>query len=354
MTMLPRYLAAVLLSAHLAVVAHGETGSAAISVEEYVRRLNDCSACIEAATRGEGGRESLVTALGECESQLCRLTVERSDGPLQVRNEWVAELLEEVEYEIDSPEYVRRAALARLGALREEVSRPVMLSPSPDAEEILAGVLSREEFGFRRPTPEQSRWIQWVRRRIEEIGQAIGRFLEAIFNRLEDWLGFLIPEDGGRETGTQLGRAILYVLAAIVLGLGVYALARLVANIKPRLARKEYNEEDEEIIELPRPEELLTRAASLREQGECRQGIRFVYLALLAFLEDQGLVRYDRSKTNWEYAQELGRSFPQRDRFLFLTRSFDRVWYGMESVTAEDYASFHRGFEETVRPGGEI
>lgn len=333
--------------------AHAGSDGHAVSLDEYAKRLDECAAAIRMATGPDSTGERIIAGLRTCERELADLRVSFPGGTVEVENDWVESLSRLARDDVTSVTAVRREVLTRLEAIRREVSQPVALGPPPDAEDVLARVLARDEFAFRGARAD-SGWIEWLRRKAEEMleaaAQFIERVLEPIIEWLRDWLGFLVPDAGG-GTGTSLGRALLFVLGAVMLAFLAYALARMVLASHRRLTRKDSTEE-EEIIELPRPDELISRAVSLGERGEWRQGIRFFYLAVLAFLEEQGLVRYDRSKTNWEYAREIGPSFADRDRFLGLTRSFDRVWYGMQVATAEDYAGFHADLEAITGRGG--
>jgi len=326
--------------------AAGET----VTQAGYVDRLDACASRLRALSGPAVESASLAAALRECETRLDDLTVASPEGTVKVANHWVATLRELAERDGASPSAVHRQALGRLEALRSEVSEPVLLEPRADSGAVLAEVLDRPEFGFRRRSAGENRFIMWLRRRLERLGEAVARVMESIMNRIRDLLRFLVPEEGA-PIGANVGRVLLLVVGGALLVFLAYALGRYVVALHRRHAPSRIDV-DEEIIELPKVAELLSRARELGDRGEWRGAIRFLYLALLASLEGRGLVRYDRSKTNWEYARELAPSCGLRERFLGLTDSFDRIWYGMRSASADDYRRFDTGLREISEEGG--
>ncbi len=64
-----------------------------------------------------------------------------------------------------------------------------------------------------------------------------------------------------------------------------------------------------------------------------------VAAGVVAILVASGVLRFDRSKTNWEYLRALrasGRS-DVYDAMTPLTREFDRLWYGFATADRADY-----------------
>jgi hypothetical protein len=326
-----------------------------ISVEEYRARLTDCSERIRSARGDVEEPDSLVDALLHCRDEIESVTVILAGQPVAVRNDWISDLLDNARSEFFTDSEVRNEALERLAALRKETGRPLLYEPSDRAGRLLEDVLARSEFAGRER--KESGFAAWIGRYAEELMNWIGRQVEDILQRLGDWFqrifGFLIPDSATGEAGIHLGRGLLYVIGIVAILLLLYLLARILLSLRGRAKAPSPFDEDEEIVKLPRPDELLARASEFRAEGNCRAAMRFCYLALIAFLEDRGLVRYDRSKTNWEYARELGTGFDRRDLFISLTNSFDTAWYGMRDVRETDLAEFRDGCDEIVDREGE-
>ena len=88
------------------------------------------------------------------------------------------------------------------------------------------------------------------------------------------------------------------------------------------------------------------RAETLSMQGDYRNAIRYLYLSSLLVLDEQGLMRYDRSRTNREYLRSVS-SRPELAKPLQdVIEVFDRVWYGFEGVDEQTYQSYVERVDE--------
>ena len=84
---------------------------------------------------------------------------------------------------------------------------------------------------------------------------------------------------------------------------------------------------------------LLELARSHSMRGDYRSAFRLVYVAMLVRLDAEGIVRLDRSKTNWEYLEDV-KATPSAhlgEHLRPATSDFDRIWYGFHSAGAADY-----------------
>ena len=92
--------------------------------------------------------------------------------------------------------------------------------------------------------------------------------------------------------------------------------------------------------------ELATRA--LQEEN-FRFALRAYYLANLAFLGRRQFLTIHPGKTNREYELELrrkARAFAEaRGLFAANIAAFERAWYGLHDVSAEDAAQFQQRIE---------
>ena len=90
----------------------------------------------------------------------------------------------------------------------------------------------------------------------------------------------------------------------------------------------------------------MSQRGPLSTQGDYRTAVRYLYLSSLLVLDEQGLLRYDRSRTNREYL----RSVSSRPELAIPLRKvidvFDRVWYGFEAVDENTYKSYVQQVEE--------
>ena len=97
---------------------------------------------------------------------------------------------------------------------------------------------------------------------------------------------------------------------------------------------------DEESYEMPSAKPLLKQAAKLAEAGDFRGAFRAAYLACIAYLDDIRALRFERSRTNWEYLRESAAGRARQALQARCTRSRSTSTakiYGREACTQEDY-----------------
>jgi Domain of unknown function (DUF4129) len=76
-------------------------------------------------------------------------------------------------------------------------------------------------------------------------------------------------------------------------------------------------------------------AAELAASGRLREAIRAWYHAVLVTLYRAGILHYRKGVTNWEYVSALSPALTWRARFIDMTRTFDREWYGRRETSPE-------------------
>jgi hypothetical protein len=84
------------------------------------------------------------------------------------------------------------------------------------------------------------------------------------------------------------------------------------------------------------------QAQTLMEAGDLRQAVRYLYLSALLFLQERGFLRFDRSLTNREYLNLVRHSPELFQRLSAVVEVFDRVWYGYENLSNEDFAQYRQ------------
>ena len=93
--------------------------------------------------------------------------------------------------------------------------------------------------------------------------------------------------------------------------------------------------------DMPSAKPLIKQAAKLAEQGDYRSAFRAAYIACIAYLDEIRALRFERSRTNWEYLRELRQGGHEKSygELQPLTLSFDRKIYGRETCGQDDYES---------------
>jgi Domain of unknown function (DUF4129) len=77
-------------------------------------------------------------------------------------------------------------------------------------------------------------------------------------------------------------------------------------------------------------------------QGQFRDAIRHLYLALLSHFHHAGVIHYDPHLSNWEYLLAFRGPSEFKRRFRELTHRFDFAWYGDETVTRDAWNAFRK------------
>ena len=188
--------------------------------------------------------------------------------------------------------------------------------------EPLKEILARPEFQWS-ASQEAPDWFQ--------------RALNAFF----DWMERLAF---GIQNTVYYGRVPLMIGAALLLLLSLFYISR---NLSRSLVREaELAGEASEDEALLTSKGALQRAQTLSSQGDYRTAIRYLYLSSLLVLDERGLLRYDRSRTNREYLRSVSSKSQLATPLRDVIDVFDRVWYGFESVDEQTYQSYLQHVDE--------
>ncbi len=243
---------------------------------------------------------------------------------VRVNNRWLHRLLEEYQATRDPDRRARLSAHIerRLQVLLEQVEQARgSAGPAIDqARARLAGILDRREFHRHSTSTWMSRW----RRRIR---QWLAR------------LASLLPEL--ERGGAPFGRAIQLIvwLMAMVL---IYALITtlLAAFRRERHSSdgKDHAPESATTAIRPTPADWRKRALTAAQNKDYRSAIRYLYLSLLHALDERGLIEITPAATNRDYLRRVRPRANLYSTMVYLTRRFERYWYG-QIVPSE--ADFH-------------
>jgi hypothetical protein len=151
--------------------------------------------------------------------------------------------------------------------------------------------------------------------------------------------------------------AVFLVLLAVVVVVGVVVLIRnWRKNRSPAKAPEQGVNQPvvEAVLEEPDRQNvagLWRQSDELARAGRFLEAVRTLYLAVLALLHQGGLIRYERTRTNGEYADQLRRKSASSHRpFLGLTGLFEVKWYGQRSCQSGDYQAC-RELADTIQSG---
>jgi hypothetical protein len=231
--------------------------------------------------------------------------------------------------------------------------------PPATLEKAAATAAHAAEYDWRLPPPpdtvRDTPWIVSVTDRIlasiKSFTEAIGKLLDRFFSWLSDKLG------GGpqQQNGALPVRGMhwtLYALLALVALAGIVVAIRMV---RARRAKEDGDAAGEAVPSirldaddltadrLPEEQWLALAERALAEQNP-RLALRAFYLASLAWMGRSEYISIHPGKTNREYELELRRrlrTFPEA-RALFGANvvAFERAWYGLHEVAAEEIGDF--------------
>jgi len=191
------------------------------------------------------------------------------------------------------------------------------------AVEPLREILARPEF-------------QWQQARTFEAPDWLQKIYDAFFNLIERLVY-------GAGNAIYYGRVPIFIGLIILFLFGLYIISR---NLSDSLVR------DAELAAEDGSEALLTskgamqRAQTLSDQGDYRNAIRYLYLSSLLVLDERGLMRYDRSRTNREYLRSVSSKPSLENPLHSVIDVFDRVWYGYEEVDENTFKSYAEHVDE--------
>jgi hypothetical protein len=136
---------------------------------------------------------------------------------------------------------------------------------------------------------------------------------------------------------------VLIVLIVLVVLAGVVLLVVQLVRHRQRSPLKAQGRTErraEDYLENPDQENvpgLWKRADELARAGNFLDALRTLYLAVLAMLHQSHLIRYERTRTNGEYADQLRPRLPLHELFLRLTGVFEIKWYGERACASNDF-----------------
>jgi hypothetical protein len=192
---------------------------------------------------------------------------------------------------------------------------------TPQSVEALKHILAQPEFQWQedRPPTTIERWLQ-------ELSNAWNELLRRILSNLG-----MGDTAGTLSSYCLAGIGGLALILVIAFGLR-YILSGFVAEAELPL-----DGEDEDNLT---SEAALQRAQTLSNGGDYRTAVRYLYLSALLLLEERGLLRYDRSKTNREYIRSVAHLPALAANLQDVVEVFDRVWYGFQPLDESSYQRY--------------
>ncbi len=290
---------------------------APITLEEYWDLVRDTRQAIgQMQTKPEATVRPEMDALAEQWEGVTAVELQ-DDSIIQIGSSYLA-----AELRRDPPD------LQRLGKLLDALLQAHDAYPqkvfTPEDVIPLNEILTRPEFQWQQAQPAQM--PDWLTKLYDSFMNFLDRVLFTTFS--------LIYE----------GHTLFKIAAVFLFAFALFFIAR---NLSRNLVREaqlaaEGNENDEVLSS----KSAFKRAETLSMQGDYRNAIRYLYLSSLLVLDEQGLMRYDRSRTNREYLRSVSSKPELAKPLRDVIDVFDRVWYGFEGVDEQTYQSYVERVDE--------
>lgn len=243
----------------------------------------------------------------------------------------------------------------------------------PDLDHAISQTIHERKYAWRMPRekieePDAGEGI--IARFFDKVGAMLRHWARAVLNWLEEWLQKLFrsrhavsnPSNSSWDWGASVQLLLWLLVAAVAATLGVllYRVWRGRQRSRAAVAGEAVlpapDLTDENVGADQLPEDGWTKLArELLARGEFRLAMRAFYLASLAHLAAQNLIRLARFKSNRDYERELrrrGHSFPGLLSVFGDNLSvFERIWYGMHEANAEMVNQFASNVERLKSAG---
>jgi hypothetical protein len=247
------------------------------------------------------------------------------------------------------------------------------ISPA-DLEKSVHQAVQAPEYDWRFPPAPAAANTPWIVKVVDRLVAVLRRGVHAVgdvIKRLLKWLGEkLFPKGSGQPNGAPPGAGldwtVVALIALVVCAGALFAWQRQrLRRVRPQatappsaaLTRLDAPDLSPDALSEDRWLELAERC--LAEQN-FRFALRALYLGSLAWLGRRDVLSIHPGKTNHDYETELNRrtrAFPAaRGLFAGNVAAFERAWYGLYAVSAEEATIFRQRTDELkstlTRPEG--
>jgi hypothetical protein len=211
-------------------------------------------------------------------------------------------------------------------------AEPGPTAPREDPAQAAQEVFQGPEFWWKR-----TERVEYSPSLVARVLKAIVSFLGDVLNRLWQWLlrllmGLVNMAVGDWSGGTPL----IWVATAGVLAWAAWKLARYLAQRKRAAGGAGDRAQPADFQQLPEAEVLFRQAGEALRAGSYAETVRLTLLALIAHLQQRGLLRYDPTRTNREYQAQLRSEAELARVFGQVALPYERVWYGRLPATPGD------------------
>ncbi len=205
----------------------------------------------------------------------------------------------------------------------------VAAAAPPDPTEAAREVFQDPEFWWKR-TEKVEVELPWY----QKIFQALWDLFVEILKRVWEWLVWLFSKLFSFASGDwSAGTPLVWLAACVCIAWALWKLYPVLRQWLRGDGASAAAQQPLPFHELPQAELLFAQASEACRAGRYAEAIRLTLLAFIARLQQDGLLRYDPTRTNREYQIDLRPRPDLAALFGDIARPFERVWYGQQSAT---------------------
>lgn len=196
-----------------------------------------------------------------------------------------------------------------------------------------------------------------------EFSQSTGRksLIQSVADMMKglyDWIMNMVNklrllDRPSKSVGGQIseGTGIFLRITGIILLLAFFTTLVFFVFRNIRISRGIKQKEDAELLQMIKDPELVEqKALEYSKNGDFRQGLRLLYIALILKLNEANLLKIDKAKTNRQYLNELRENgFNGYEDVEEFTRVFNQCWYGNRSVNSDKFSLWYGRYSGIVR-----
>jgi hypothetical protein len=175
---------------------------------------------------------------------------------------------------------------------------------------------------------------------VEPVSNPLDEWFQKIMNAINDLLNRIFGSNPLSGSGNTFIWASIASAIMVIIFIFVY---RTLFN---DFIRETELTEEEEGGEPLTSETAFDKAQTLSKGGDYRSAVRYLYLSSLLLLDERGILRYDRSKTNREYLRSVANAPELAKPLGEVIEVFDNVWYGYHSLEEESFRKYSDRVEE--------
>ncbi len=140
-----------------------------------------------------------------------------------------------------------------------------------------------------------------------------------------------------------IGQVLLVIVIVVLVALVVFMIANSRSN--PALQRQNIAlEKIDRIEEHIHDVDLDELVDQFKSENDFTMALRMSFLTIIKAMSVQGLIKWEKQKTNWEYHSEVS-DFEMKTGFGQMILIFEKVWYGEFVLSESEFAKYQKQFE---------